>query len=91
LSNRAAMALSDGDTFLEFQRWLGRNNSCVFTMNSFASGQFHGTRVKEAVFLPDWSSPERLAYTNLLFDLLARLAERGLAGETQTAYPPQIS
>ena len=84
LSNRAAMELSDGDTFLEFQRWLGKNNCYVFTMNGFPYGQFHGTRVKEAVFLPDWSSPERLAYTNLLFDLLARLVPAGIEGSVST-------
>ncbi|MGA2855033.1 MAG: metabolite traffic protein EboE, partial [Verrucomicrobiota bacterium] len=84
LSNRAAMELSDADAFLEFQRWLGKNNCYVFTMNGFPYGQFHGERVKEAVFLPDWSSPERLAYTNLLFELLAQLVPAGIEGSVST-------
>jgi hypothetical protein len=74
LSNRAAHELSDRPVLLEFQRWLGRNHCYVFTLNGFPFGQFHGGRIKELVYEPDWRSPERLAYTNLLFDLLAQLA-----------------
>jgi hypothetical protein len=84
LSWVAAYQLSDRETFLEFQRWLGKNNCYVFTMNGFPYGQFHGERVKERVYLPDWSSPERLAYTNLLFDLLAQLVPAGVAGSVST-------
>ena len=69
LSQQAALELSDRPTLLEFQRWLGKNSCYVFTMNGFPYGQFHGTRVKEQVYRPDWTSPERVAYTNLLFDL----------------------
>ncbi|HZF00365.1 MAG TPA: metabolite traffic protein EboE [Methylomirabilota bacterium] len=84
LSNRAAVELSDRDVFLEFQRWLGKNNCYVFTMNGFPYGQFHGERVKENVYRPDWTSPERLAYTNLLFNLLAQLVPEGIEGSVST-------
>jgi hypothetical protein len=84
LSNRAAVELSDSKTFLEFQRWLGKNNCYVFTMNGFPCGQFHAARVKENVYRPDWTSPERLAYTNLLFDLLAQLVPAGIEGSVST-------
>ena len=50
----------------------------------FRYGQFHGDRVKEQVYLPDWTSPERLAYTNLLFDLLAKLLPAGVEGSVST-------
>ncbi|HSY42511.1 MAG TPA: metabolite traffic protein EboE, partial [Candidatus Acidoferrum sp.] len=33
---------------------------------------------------PDWTSPERLAYTNLLFDLLAGLVPDGVEGSVST-------
>lgn len=84
LSNAAAIGLSDRETLLEFQRWLGKNNCYVFTMNGFPFGQFHGKRVKENVYRPDWTSPERLAYTNLLFDLLAQLVPSEMAGSVST-------
>ncbi|MDE0822115.1 MAG: hypothetical protein OSA95_13410, partial [Opitutales bacterium] len=73
----AARELADAGRLLEFQRWLEINNSYVFTINGFPYGQFHGTRVKEQVYRPDWSTPERLEYTNLLFDLLSELLPAG--------------
>src|SRR5204862_7733124 len=33
LSNRAAQALRDRATLLDFQRWLGKNHCYVFTIN----------------------------------------------------------
>lgn len=47
------------------------------TMNGFPYGPFHGTRVKEQVYLPDWRSEERVTYTNMLADLLAELNPPG--------------
>jgi hypothetical protein len=84
LSNQAAMKLSDPKAFLEFQRWLEQNSCYVFTINGFPYGQFHDTRVKEQVYAPDWTSQERLTYTNLLFDLLVKLLPAGIAGSVST-------
>ena len=61
-----------------------QNDCYVFTINGFPYGRFHGTRVKEQVYAPDWTSPERLAYTNLLFDLLAEILPAGLEGSVST-------
>src|SRR6266850_2473849 len=84
LSQRAAIELSDRSTLVEFQRWLGQNHCYVFTINGFPFGRFHGARIKEYVYLPDWTSPDRLAYTNLLFDLLAQLVPPGIDGSVST-------
>lgn len=84
LSNHAAHELNDRATLLEFQRWLGRNHRYVFTMNGFPYGQFHGDRVKEQAYEPDWISPERLEYTKRLFDLLAQLVPAGIEGSVST-------
>ena len=78
LSNQAAHELARRDALLEFQRWLAKNRCYVFTINGFPFGRFHGGRVKEHVYTPDWTSPERLTYTNLLFDLLARFTPEGV-------------
>lgn len=43
------------------------------TMNGFPYGPFHGTRVKENVYLPDWRAPERVDYTRDLVTLMAAL------------------
>ena len=69
---------------LEFQRWLDKHDCYVFTINGFPFGRFHGGRVKEGVYLPDWTSPERLEYTNRLFDLLAELLPSETEGSVST-------
>ena len=84
LGERAARELSEPGELLKFQTWLDKNSSYVFTINGFPFGAFHGTRVKEQVYRPDWTSPERLAYTNLLFDLLAQLVPAGVEGSVST-------
>ena len=80
----AARELSDRSRLLEFQRWLETHNSYVFTINGFPYGQFHGTRVKEQVYRPDWTTTERLEYTNLLFDLLSEILPPGVEGSVST-------
>lgn len=47
------------------------------TVNGFPYGQFHGTRVKEEVYQPDWRSAQRVRYTNALADLMAEIAPQG--------------
>jgi hypothetical protein len=84
LSQQAAVELSERKKLLEFQKWLEKNSSYVFTINGFPYGQFHGARVKEQVYRPDWTSPDRLAYTNLLFDLLAQILPAGVEGSVST-------
>src|SRR5437870_6390537 len=84
LSNQAARELSDRTALLEFQRWLSQNRCYVFTINGFPYGQFHGTRVKEQVYAPDWTTQERLAYTKLLIDLLAQLLPADVEGSVST-------
>ncbi len=67
-----------------FQKWLDDNHCYVFTINGFPFGRFHGGRVKEQVYRPDWTSPERLVYTTRLFDLLAKLVPPGVEGSVST-------
>lgn len=72
----AAAAELDAETSQrdEFRRWLEGHDSYLYSINGFPYGAFHGTRVKEQVYAPDWSAPERLDYTLRLFDLLNDLA-----------------
>src|SRR6185436_15834891 len=44
----------------------------------------HGTRVKEQVYAPDWTTVERLNYTKLLFDLLGEIVPVGVEGSVST-------
>ncbi len=73
LSAIAAQSLSAPETLAQFKGFLRQNDLYVFTINGFPYGPFHGTRVKEGVYLPDWREEARLEYTNTLADLLAAL------------------
>ena len=84
LSAQAARELLEDDHLSIFQEWLARENCYVFTINGFPYGAFHRTRVKENVYRPDWSTPERLDYTCQLFDILARLAPASGEGSVST-------
>jgi hypothetical protein len=84
LGRRAAAELAQPATLLAFQRWLEKHDCTIFTINGFPYGSFHGTRVKEQVYAPDWSTPERAAYTQQLFELLVQLAPPGMAGSVST-------
>jgi len=84
LGNQASRQLSDRATLTGFRKWLDENNCYIFTINGFPFGSFHGTRVKEQVYAPDWTSAERVAYTNRLFDLLGELVPAGVEGSVST-------
>ena len=84
LSARAARELGIGGALAEFREFMARNQLYVFTVNGFPYGTFHGTRVKEEVYLPDWRDEERLRYTDELADLLAQLLPEGIEGSIST-------
>ncbi len=84
LSDLASRELAEPETLDAFQRWLDQNQCYVFTINGFPYGQFHGRRVKEQVYVPDWTTGERLEYTVRLFDLLVRLVPPGVEGSVST-------
>jgi sugar phosphate isomerase/epimerase len=95
LSARAAAELSEPAVLAEFRNFLRRERMYVFTLNGFPYGTFHGARVKEDVYLPDWRDPERLRYTNQLADLLAVLlpTAAGIEGSVSTvpgAFKPAL-
>ncbi|AYY14775.1 xylose isomerase [Actinobacteria bacterium YIM 96077] len=52
---------------------LARNGLEVVTLNAFPYAGFHDAEVKKAVYRPDWSEPQRLAYTLDCASVLARL------------------
>jgi hypothetical protein len=80
----AARTLSEPTMLLAFQKWLEQKNCYVFTINGFPYGNFHGTRVKEQVYRPDWTDPNRLSYTIVLFEILEKLLNPGEEGSVST-------
>ena len=79
-----AVTAYDPATLLAFQNWLERNHCYVFTINGFPYGRFHGTRVKEQVYAPDWRTPERRDYTMLLADVFTNFLPPEVDGSIST-------
>ena len=73
LSAQAARTLEQPNQLDAFRHFLRAGDYYVLTINGFPYGAFHGQRVKEQVYRPDWRDDERLDYTNRLARLLAAL------------------
>ncbi|HKP96576.1 MAG TPA: metabolite traffic protein EboE [Fibrobacteria bacterium] len=63
---------------------LSENDLSAFTCNAFPYGNFHEKVVKTKVYHPDWTKPERLAYTVACARLLAGLLPVGGEGSVST-------
>lgn len=79
LSALAATQLAQPAALARFKDMLRMGGFYVFTVNAFPYGAFHGQRVKERVYAPDWRTPERLSFTNDVADLLAEIGPSGMA------------
>ncbi len=93
LSSIAADDLADPQALARLQAFLRAGDFYVFTVNAFPYGSFHGTRVKEQVYEPDWRDARRLQFTDRVADLLARLLPEGIEGSISTvpgAYKAKI-
>jgi sugar phosphate isomerase/epimerase len=84
LSAEAARTLATPAALDELRAFLAGHDLYVFTINGFPYGRFHGTRVKEDVYRPDWLEEERLDYTDALASTLASLLPPGLSGSVST-------
>lgn len=84
LSAVAARELLEDDHLAKLKEWLEETNTYVFTINGFPYGSFHGTRVKEQVFKPDWTEQARVDYTKDLFRILAAIARPGTGASVST-------
>ncbi len=69
ISARAALEVDAGEA-AAFAGWCRDEGLFVATVNGFPYGNFHGTRVKNEVYLPDWRTPQRVDYTLALAGLL---------------------
>lgn len=84
LGNLAARELGQEKNLNIFREWLEKENCYVSGINGFPLGVFHGQSVKESVFLPDWTEPARVEYTQSLFNILASLNPPNREGTVST-------
>jgi sugar phosphate isomerase/epimerase len=87
LSGEAARELGDARELASFKASLAERGLYVFTINGFPHGTFHGARVKESVYLPDWLDDARLDYTAALGEILAALLPADVAFGTVSTVP----
>ncbi len=84
LSGQAAFSLQQPDELQAFQQQLKQLNAYVFTLNAFPYGKFHGVKVKQDVYLPNWTSDERVRYTTACIEILAALLPEAVSGSIST-------
>ncbi|WP_216594748.1 hypothetical protein [Halomonas sp. PR-M31] len=76
-SAQALRSLEEPSSRAELKALLAEQGYRALTVNGFPYGVFHGTRVKEEVYQPDWRFAERLDYTCGLATLMAELGTPG--------------
>lgn len=85
LASSVVEEVSSSEAALEsLAQTLWQHDLTCFTLNTFPFGDFHGERVKEQVYLPDWASHSRLRYTQLCAEVLAKLLPPGGEGSLST-------
>ncbi|WP_413160920.1 metabolite traffic protein EboE [Capilliphycus salinus ALCB114379] len=83
LSHQATTQLNSSEMG-EFKAWLAEHNLYVFTLNGFPYGGFHNEVVKDKVYAPDWTTPQRTNYTKKLAHILAKLLPERVKGSIST-------
>jgi len=61
----------------------GHNLAC-YTLNTFPYGNFHSDRVKDQVYIPNWTTPQRRDYTIASAQVLAAILPEGSDGSLST-------
>ncbi|MFA5959534.1 MAG: metabolite traffic protein EboE [Tatlockia sp.] len=77
LSSHAVDSLVDPGVLKVFKEWLFENEFYVTTINAFPYGDFHGTSVKDRVYMPDWTTLRRRDYSLKIMQVLAELTPPG--------------
>jgi hypothetical protein len=81
----ATELLQTPNTLECFSSWLHDAGLTCYTLNTFPYGNFHDARVKENVYLPDWTRDDRFDYTVDSARILAKLLpDDGTEGSLST-------
>jgi hypothetical protein len=76
------------------QSFLMANGLYVYTVNAFPYGPFKGGSVMERVYEPDWTTEDRVLYTNSVADILAEISPENVSPSIQTAplaFKPKVT
>jgi len=80
----ATKLLADRRQLTALRSTLSESGLTCHTLNAFPFGDFHSERVKEQVYLPDWSQPERREFTWNCARILSELLPSGTEGSLST-------
>ncbi len=83
-ANATAETLANPEGLASLRAGLDEAQVDAWTANAFPFAGFHGSRVKEQAFLPDWRDPQRLQYTLDVAELLVSLRQPGDAVSVST-------
>lgn len=72
------------DSLNQLRATLEAGDLACYTLNTFPYGNFHSERVKENVYLPDWTEDSRSDYTIHCARVLADLMPEGVEGSLST-------
>ncbi len=78
---------ADAGALDALRRALAREQLACIGLNAFPYGDFHGERVKDAVYRPAWFEPARLDYTIAAANVLARLLPEDQPGGCLSTLP----
>ena len=84
LSAQAAEELSAMPALEAVREFLQAGGFYIVTITGFPYGRFHGTRLKERVYLPDWQDDARASYTDCLARILSALLPEGGSASIST-------
>jgi sugar phosphate isomerase/epimerase len=84
ISADEATELLETGRLQEFRSFLADQGLYVALINGFPYGSFHGDRIKEQVFAPDWRDRRRVEYTLNLARILKQLLPEDLDGGIST-------
>lgn len=76
--------LKDAEKLATLQATLREQELVCYTLNAFPYGNFHSNVVKQQVYIPDWTTSERLAYTQGCATILQQLLPAGVEGSLST-------
>ena len=86
ISAASAKTLTDSATERKaLSEFLAAEDLYVYTVNAFPYGPFKGDVVMERVYEPDWTSNDRVNYTNSVADILAEISPVDVNPSIQTA------
>lgn len=76
---------SDPAERVRLKTFLDSEGLYVYTVNAFPYGPFKGGTVMERVYEPDWTTQDRVDYTNSIADILAEISPADVNPSIQTA------